>query len=110
MSDIYLFILPSINSLMDLAKARRILKGKKSSLSRKYSIKKIGIFGSTARGESRRDSDVDILVEFKTSPGYAFAALESELESFLGGKVDLVSKKALKPSLKDSILSEVIYV
>jgi len=77
----------------------------------KYPIKKIGIFGSVARNEEKEDSDLDILVEFNNPIGFFdFIRLEKELSELLNKKVDLVSKKALKPSIKDEIIKETIYV
>ncbi|HLD30820.1 MAG TPA: nucleotidyltransferase family protein [Patescibacteria group bacterium] len=76
-----------------------------------YYIKKIGIFGSVARGVEKRKSDIDILVEFGEPIGiFKFIELENNLTKLLKRKVDLVSKDALKPILKSAILKEVIYV
>ena len=62
-----------------------------------YNVLKIGIFGSFARGENKKDSDLDILVEFKDSPSLlTLIKLENELSEILGIKVDLVTTGALK--------------
>ncbi len=87
----------------------KILKKKKSFLKKKFSVKEIGIFGSYARGDQSKDSDIDILVTFSDDVGWEFVDLKEYLEKLLGLKVDLVTIKALKPQLKDSILSEVVY-
>lgn len=80
-------------------------------LKTKYHIKKLGIFGSVARGEQNRQSDVDILVEFSAPIGlFDFMDVEQYLAEVLGKKVDLVTKRALKPIIKDEILKETIYV
>jgi hypothetical protein len=77
----------------------------------KYHIKNLGIFGSVARGEQKAGSDIDILVEFYYPIGFFdFVRLENSLSKILNQKVDLVSKKALKPAIKKDILKEVIYV
>jgi len=77
----------------------------------KYRIKQIGIFGSYLRGEQKRKSDLDILVDFeKTVSFFEFLALESELSRLTGKKVDLVMKTALKPGIGKHILSEVMYL
>jgi len=88
-----------------------ILKTNKKELEAKFGLKRIGVFGSFARGEQRKKSDVDILVEFHEIVGiFEFIDVKLHLEKLLGRKVDLVTKKALKPYIKDRILKEVIYV
>ena len=80
-------------------------------LERDFSVKNIGIFGSFARGTSRNESDVDILVEFSKPVGlFLFGSLIVFLERLLEKKVDLATKKALKPLIRDEILQETIYV
>ncbi|WP_448528196.1 nucleotidyltransferase family protein [Raineya sp.] len=77
----------------------------------KYQIKKAGIFGSVARGKNSKRSDVDILVEFDTKIGLIeFLSLKYELEELLKSKVDLVEYKAIKPRLRQEILSEEIRI
>jgi len=87
-----------------------VLKKYKPELEDRYKVKKIGIFGSYARGEQRKTSDLDILVEFSEPIGWEFVDLKEYLESILDMKVDLVTVRALKPQLKDRILQEVIYL
>lgn len=80
-------------------------------LKKTYHVEKIGVFGSFSRGEDKKTSDVDILVEFSEPISmFRFIDLEEYLSKILGRKVDLVSKKALKPQLKEQILREVRYV
>ncbi len=80
-------------------------------LNKDYHVKKIGIFGSIARGDGKRGSDLDMLVEFNSPVGFfEFIRLENYLSKKLGKKVDLTTKQALKPVIKKDILSEVIYV
>ncbi|WP_307336066.1 nucleotidyltransferase family protein [Caldalkalibacillus uzonensis] len=81
----------------------------KPILQEKYNVRKIGVFGSFARGEQTGKSDIDILVEFSKPIGLDFVELKNFLEKTLGKKVDLVTVNALKPQLKEVILSEVIY-
>jgi predicted nucleotidyltransferase len=83
----------------------------KTELRRKFKVKTIGVFGSYVRGEQKRGSDVDVLVEFEEPIGlFEFMELEEYLSDLLGVKVDLVSKKALKPHIGERILQEVIMV
>lgn len=77
----------------------------------RYDVESLGVFGSVSRGEEKKGSDVDILVEFSVTPGFfKFIELEDFLSKLLGRKVDLVTKKALKPRIKNEILQEVSYV
>jgi hypothetical protein len=77
----------------------------------KYHVKNIGVFGSVARGEETEKSDVDILVEFEKPIGFfEFIRLENYLSKILGRKVDLVTKKSVKPSIKEEIFKETVYV
>lgn len=77
----------------------------------KYHIKQLGVFGSVARDEQTEDSDVDVLVEFDSPIGFFdFIRLENQLSKTLDRRVDLVSKKALKPSIREEVLNETIYV
>lgn len=77
----------------------------------KFGVRKIGVFGSFARGEERADSDIDVLVDFaegaKTFDN--FMELKFYLEELFGRRVDLVTITALRPQLKDGILREVTY-
>lgn len=77
----------------------------------KFKVKKIGIFGSYATNQAAAGSDLDILIEFYEPIGFfAFLDLERYLTDLLGVKVDLVSKKALKPLIGKHILRELIVV
>ena len=83
----------------------------KPTLREKFKVKTIGVFGSYVRGEQKRGSDVDVLVEFEEAVGlFEFMRLENYLSDLLGVKVDLVSKKALKPYIGEYIKREVVYV
>jgi len=87
----------------------KALRDMKDRLAQQYGVKEIGIFGSAVRGEASDQSDVDVLVEFSRPIGFfKFLELEEYLGSRLGRKVDLVSKKALKPRIGAHILEEVV--
>jgi predicted nucleotidyltransferase len=75
----------------------------------KFGVKQIGLFGSFIRGEGVATSDIDLLVEFSDPIGWEFIDLKDLLESALGREVDLVTRDALKPRLRDQILAEVAY-
>jgi len=80
-------------------------------LREQYNVKSLGVFGSYVRGEEKKRSDVDILVEFEEPVTLLeFVALERWLNELIGKKVDLVMKTALKPKIGERILEEVVYV
>jgi len=92
-------------------KIENLLRKHKEELKKRFKLKEIGIFGSFVRDEQKKKSDIDILVEFEEPIGlFEFMDLEEYLMKILGAKVDLVSKKALKPRIGKHILQEVIYI
>ena len=94
-----------------LKKIEKMVKENKTVLTKQFKVKEIGIFGSVVRGEDKETSDVDILVEFEEPIGlFKFLELEEYLSDLIGRKVDLVSKKALKPRIGKHILREVAFL
>lgn len=91
-------------------KVKQVLKKILPDLKKKYKIKQIGLFGSYAVGKETAKSDLDILVEFSRPIGWEFIDLKEYLEKSLKKEVDLVTKNALKPQLKNSILNQVVYI
>jgi uncharacterized protein len=79
---------------------------------KEFDPQKVGIFGSFARGDNKKGSDIDILVEFKKIPSLlALIKLENELSEILGTKVDLVTTGALKNKrIKKSIKKDLISI
>ncbi len=97
--------------MRDVESIKRLLLQNKDELRQKFEVKTIGVFGSYIRGEQKLNSDVDILVEFQEPIGlFEFMKLENYLSDMLGVKVDLVSKKALKPHIGEHIMQEVIMI
>lgn len=80
-------------------------------LRERFGVTKIGIFGSTARGEDRPESDVDVLVEL--SPDHLtfrnFMALADFLEDLYGRKVDLLTVGGIDPLIRQDVESEVVW-
>ena len=81
---------------------------------RRYGVKELSLFGSSARGEMLPESDIDLMVEFE--PGLRigrikFESLVEELELLAGRRVDLVTKRGLKPWIRPTVLkdAQVIY-
>ena len=90
---------------------KRILQDHKATLKDEYNVIEIGLFGSYTKGNQKKASDVDILVEFeKTIDLFTFVHLKNHLSDLLGVNVDLVTKKALKPKIGERILSETVYI
>ncbi|MBM3135613.1 MAG: nucleotidyltransferase family protein, partial [Chloroflexi bacterium] len=84
----------------------RSLREHRAELER-FGVKSLAFFGSVARDEAQEDSDVDILVEFTEPPGFIrFMDLRFFLEDLLGCRVDLVTRKALKPRLRSRVEKE----
>jgi hypothetical protein len=75
---------------------------------RALGARRLGLFGSTARGEANAASDVDLLVELDRRTFDRYMDLKLYLEDLLGRRVDLVLADHLKPRLRDQILSETI--
>lgn len=86
------------------------LKDLKPILADKFSVEKLGYFGSYAVHEQNEESDLDIFVQFSNPIGWRFFTLEKFLESQCGLKIDLVTYNALKEQLRDTILSQVRFV
>ncbi|MEK7817059.1 MAG: nucleotidyltransferase domain-containing protein, partial [Actinomycetota bacterium] len=77
------------------AEILKSLEKAKRELAQQYAIRRLGLFGSYARGEQREDSDVDVLIEVDPSIGLGFVDLAERLEELLGTHVELVSTRAL---------------
>ena len=87
------------------------IRNNRKELQQDYGLLKIGIFGSYARDEQDKNSDIDILVEIERPMGLIkLMGLERRLSGLLNTKVDLVTKKALKPYIGKRVLEEVRYV
>jgi len=76
---------------------------------RAYGVRRIGLFGSCARGEETEESDLDFVVEFEKKSFDAYMDLKAFLEERFQRKVDLVIADAIKPRLRQTILSETVY-
>ena len=96
---------------MKRANVIRILKKQHQELVERYSVSSLYLFGSVARDEARLDSDVDLLVEFNQPVGlFQFIELQQRLEFLLGTKVDLGTRRYLKPRISDQVLREAVRV
>ena len=80
-----------------------------AAVCRRYGVKELSLFGSAARGEMRPESDIDVMVEFE--PGVRigvikFESLIEELELLTGRRIDLVTKRGLKPWIRPQVLQD----
>jgi uncharacterized protein len=74
-----------------------------------FGVRRLGLFGSAARGEATASSDLDFVVDLEKHTFDAYMDLKEFLEELFGCKVDLVMKEAIKPRLREPILKETIY-
>lgn len=85
------------------------IKQKVGVILRQAGVSRAAVFGSFARGEANKESDIDLLVEFAGQKTLLdLVALKTRLEQAVGIKVDLITYQSLSPLLRDSILREQI--
>ncbi len=89
----------------------QILRQHRDEIRRRFGVKSLAVFGSVARGEAGPGSDVDILVEFEGRATFdRYMGLKFFLEDLLGTRVDLVTRRALKPRMRPYVEREAVYV
>ena len=92
-------------------KAMPKLYKKINELLAKHGARKVSIFGSYARGEAKKSSDIDIIVEFSESKSLLdIIGIEQELTEKLGIKVDLLTEKSISPYLIEKIREEMVVI
>jgi predicted nucleotidyltransferase len=83
-------------------------------LSEEFGVKRIGIFGSVARGENNAQSDVDLVVEFSRPIGLKFVDFVEQIEKLVGKKVDVLTEEGVKnirvKTVSSEIEKDIIYV
>lgn len=90
---------------------KKILKENFETLNKNYKVKFIGIFGSYIRGEQKKESDVDIIVEFEEPISLLkLVSLENYISDSIGVNVDLIPMEDIRSELKENILKEVSYI
>ena len=87
----------------------QLLKAHELEIKNRFGVRKIGVFGSYAKGTQARDSDIDILVEFNEPTFDHFMELAFYLEKLLGKKIDLVTTKGISPYISPTIEKEVVW-
>lgn len=88
-----------------------LLRSLKTTLASRYHIKGIALFGSTARGNSTHNSDIDVLVDFdEKATLFHMSGAANFLEEQLGRKVDIVPRRSLRKELRERVLKEEISI
>ena len=89
----------------------KVLRAHKSTLSQRFGVTNLALFGSVARNEMSDDSDIDILVRFdRPGTSKTYFGVQFYLEDLLGRPVDLVTDKALRVELRPYVEREAINV
>lgn len=97
--------------MMDPRQTLELLTQHKVFLHERFGVTELALFGSTARGDRRPDSDVDILVSFDgPATSGRYFGVQFYLEDLLGRPVDLVTRKSLRPELAPYVKKEALHV
>lgn len=88
----------------------RSLEQARPELVRRFGVERLALFGSYARGDQREDSDVDVLVDVNPTIGLGFVDLADTIESALGVRAEVVSRRAIRPRHWEVIEAELIDV
>ncbi len=96
--------------MTDLKTIHNLLTQLKPELIEKFHISSLGLFGSIVRDDFSDNSDIDIIVDFSKPIGIEFVDLADFIENKLNNRIDLVSRKGVKPNYFNEIESEIIYV
>jgi len=94
---------------MKIDKTLKEKRGQIFTIARQYGARNVRIFGSIARGEGKRDSDLDVLVDLE--PGRSLLdiiAIKQDLEDLLNTKVDVVTEAAVSPYIREEVLRQAI--
>ena len=87
------------------------IKKKALPILKEAGVTRSSVFGSYARGENKKNSDIDLLIDFPRGKGlFEFVGLQQKLEEVLGKKVDLGEYSTLKPRIKDNVLSQQVRI
>ncbi len=96
---------------MSTSEILHILNGLKQEVRQRYKAEIKGIFGSYVRDEEKKESDIDVLVEFDEGANLLdLTGLSLFLEEKLNCRVDVVPESAIRKEIKDSILKEAAYL
>lgn len=99
--------------MIDLSQILLYLASNKARFEKEYHLRKIGVFGSIARGEQNAQSDIDLIVEFEDNTPDLYSIkqlLKNEIQSKFNRQVDICREKYLNPIFRNQILAEAKYV
>lgn len=91
-------------------KLKKSIEKKIVSILKKNGVTKAAVFGSYARGDATKDSDIDILIQPPKGIGLGFIGIKLELEKKTGKKIDLVTYNSIHPYLKKYILADEVKI
>jgi hypothetical protein len=94
---------------MDKTDILRVIREKQPELAARFTVRRIGVFGSFARDSASPESDMDIIVEMAEPTFDHYMDLKFYLEELLDRSVDLVMAETVKPRLRPIIAKEVVY-
>ncbi|MFP4030622.1 MAG: nucleotidyltransferase family protein [Desulfococcaceae bacterium] len=99
------------NQPLHPSELQQILRECKQRFAERYHVQKLGFFGSYARGEAGRESDVDVVFTTEKPDLFLTSAMRQDLEERLNRRVDVIRlRETMNPRLKARILKEAIYV
>jgi len=94
---------------MEIDKTLREKRDRILAITRQHGARNVRVFGSIARGEGKRDSDLDVLVELELGRSLLdIIAIKQDLEDLLNTKVDVVTEAAVSPYMRDQVLRQAI--
>ena len=94
---------------MEIDKTLREKRDRILAIARQHGARNVRVFGSIARGEGKRDSDLDVLVELELGRSLLdIIAIKQDLEDLLNTKVDVVTEAAVSPYIRDQVLRQAI--
>jgi predicted nucleotidyltransferase len=94
-----------------LDEIRELIERHRPELKRQFHVDKIGVFGSYARGDQKKRSDVDFLVTFDTAISlFDHVDLTIYLKELTGCKVDVIQHDNLRPELREYVLKDLVYL
>lgn len=89
----------------------RVLRANKATLLQQFGVTELVLFGSVARDQASKDSDIDLLVRFDGPADWKnYFGAQFYLEDLLGRSVDLVTQKALRVELRPYVEREAVHV
>jgi len=94
-----------------LEEIKEVIERHRPELKSQFHVEKIGVFGSYARGDQKRRSDIDFLVTFDESISiFTLGGLYEYLKEIMGTNIDVVPIEDLRPEFSDGVMKDVVYI